>query len=113
MLVNFKISYKPAILILPSSLSVLDLHTLRIKYAVTAPVRVLPLLRETVTSFPQRRPAFKPRSGHVTFVVDKVTLGQVFTEYLGFPRQFSFHQLFPFINHPIIEGVYSRYWQRR
>jgi hypothetical protein len=25
------------------------------------------------------------------FVVDKVVLGQVFSEYFGFPRQFLFH----------------------
>jgi hypothetical protein len=28
---------------------------------------------------------FEPRSGHVGFVVDKVALGQVFSEYFGFP----------------------------
>jgi hypothetical protein len=64
MLVNFKISYKP------SSLSVLDLHTLQIKYAVVAPVRALPLLKQIVTGFPQRRPGFNPRSDYVTFVVE-------------------------------------------
>jgi hypothetical protein len=32
------------------------------------------------------------------FVVDKVALGQVFSEYFGFPCQFSFHQLLH--NHP-------------
>jgi hypothetical protein len=32
-------------------------------------------------------------SGHVGFVVDKVTLGQVFSEYFGFPCQFSFRSL--------------------
>jgi hypothetical protein len=31
--------------------------------------------------------------GHVSSVVDKVTLGQIFSEYVGFPCQFSFHQL--------------------
>jgi hypothetical protein len=36
---------------------------------------------------------FEPRSGHVGFVVDSVALGQVFSEYFGFPCQFSFHQL--------------------
>jgi hypothetical protein len=30
---------------------------------------------------------------HVGFMVDKVTLGQVFSEYFCFPRQFSFHWL--------------------
>jgi hypothetical protein len=29
----------------------------------------------------------------VGFLVDKMTLGQVFSEYLDFPWQFSFHQL--------------------
>jgi hypothetical protein len=29
----------------------------------------------------------------VGFVVDKVELEQVFSEYFGFPCQFSFHQL--------------------
>jgi hypothetical protein len=33
------------------------------------------------------------RHGHVGFVVDKVALGQVFSEYFGFSCQFSFHQL--------------------
>jgi hypothetical protein len=36
---------------------------------------------------------FEPRSDHVGFVVEKVTLGQVFSEYFGFPCQFSFHIL--------------------
>jgi hypothetical protein len=31
--------------------------------------------------------------GHVGFVVDKVALEQVFSEYFGFPCQSSFHQL--------------------
>jgi hypothetical protein len=38
-----------------------------------------------------RRPGFDPRSGRVGFVVDKVALGKVFSEYFGFPCQFSFH----------------------
>jgi hypothetical protein len=32
-------------------------------------------------------------TSHVGFVVDKVALGQVFSEYFGFPCQSSFHQL--------------------
>jgi hypothetical protein len=32
-------------------------------------------------------------SVHVEFVVDKVALGQVFSEYFGFPCNFPFHQL--------------------
>jgi hypothetical protein len=37
-------------------------------------------------------PGFKPGSSHVGFEVDKVALGQVFSEYFGFPCQSSFHQ---------------------
>jgi hypothetical protein len=33
----------------------------------------------------------EPGSGQVGFVVDKVALGQVFSEYFGFPCQSSFH----------------------
>jgi hypothetical protein len=36
----------------------------------------------------------------VGFVVDKVALGQVFSEYFGFPCQSSFHQLLH--NHPYL-----------
>jgi hypothetical protein len=41
--------------------------------------------------FGKRRPGFEPRSGDVKFLVDKVALGQVFSEYFGFPCQFAFH----------------------
>jgi hypothetical protein len=36
------------------------------------------------------------------FVVDKVALGQIFSEYFGFPCQFSFHELHHIISiyHP-------------
>jgi hypothetical protein len=36
---------------------------------------------------------FQLWSDHVGFVVHKVALGQVSSEYLGFPSQSSFHQL--------------------
>jgi hypothetical protein len=39
------------------------------------------------------------RAEHVVFVVDKVALGQVFSEYFDFPCQSSFHQ-FLHHNHP-------------
>jgi hypothetical protein len=42
----------------------------------------------------------RPRSGHVGFVVDKVALGQVFSEYFGFPCQSSLHQILHPHNHP-------------
>jgi hypothetical protein len=41
----------------------------------------------------------RTRSGHVGFMVDKVALGQVFSEYFGFPCQ-SFHQIQHPHNHP-------------
>jgi hypothetical protein len=34
------------------------------------------------------------------FVVEKVALGQVFSEYFGFPCQSSFHQILHLHNHP-------------
>jgi hypothetical protein len=33
-------------------------------------------------------------------MVDKVALGQVFSEYFGFPCQSSFHQIHHHHNHP-------------
>jgi hypothetical protein len=41
-------------------------------------------------------------------VVDKVALGQVFSEYFGFPCQSSFHQLLHNHHHLIIWGLYNR-----
>jgi hypothetical protein len=55
--------------------------------------KVMPQLRRLVTGFPPRRPEFKPGSGHVGFVVDELALGQVFSEYFGFPCQLAFHLL--------------------
>jgi hypothetical protein len=43
--------------------------------------------------FQPRRPGFEPSSGHVGFVVDKVALGQVFSDYFSSPCQLSFHRL--------------------
>jgi hypothetical protein len=45
----------------------------------------------SVAGFPLRQHGFKPGSIHVGFVVDKVALGQVFSEYFGFLCQSSFH----------------------
>jgi hypothetical protein len=55
--------------------------------------RVAPELRRLGAGFPARRPKFYHRSGHVKFVVDKVAPERLFSEYFGFPCQFSFHQL--------------------
>jgi hypothetical protein len=48
--------------------------------------------------FPQRRPGFA-YGQHVGFVVDKAALGQVFSEYFGFPC-LSFHRFLHYHNHP-------------
>jgi hypothetical protein len=50
-------------------------------------------LRRLVVGFPPRPTGFELGLGHVGFVVDKVALGQVFSEYFGFLCQFSFHRL--------------------
>jgi hypothetical protein len=47
----------------------------------------------------------------VGFVVDKVALGKVFSEYFGFPSQSSFHQLLD--NHPHLSswaGTIGQKW---
>jgi hypothetical protein len=50
-------------------------------------------LRRLVAGFQQRRQGFDRRSGHAGFVVDKVVLGHVFSEYFSFNCQFSLHRL--------------------
>jgi hypothetical protein len=40
----------------------------------------LGMLKRLVAGFPPRRPGFKPGFSHVGFVVDKVALGNVFSE---------------------------------
>jgi hypothetical protein len=47
--------------------------------------------------FPPRRPGFA-YGQHVGFVMDKASLGQVFSEYFGFPCQ-SFHRFHHYNNH--------------
>jgi hypothetical protein len=42
-------------------------------------------LKRLVAGFPLRRLGFDPGSGQVGFVVDKVALGHVSSEYFGFP----------------------------
>jgi hypothetical protein len=46
----------------------------------------VPYLRRLVSGFDSR-------SGHARFVVDKVALGHVFSEYFSFPCQFSYHEI--------------------
>jgi hypothetical protein len=49
---------------------------------------------------PPWRPGFDPGSDQVGFVVDKVALERLFSEYFGFPCKFSFHQILHHHNHP-------------
>jgi hypothetical protein len=58
----------------------------------------VPYLRRLVAGFPPWPPGFDTRSCHVGFVVDKVALRQVFSDYFSFPCQFSYH-LMPY-THP-------------
>jgi hypothetical protein len=46
-----------------------------------------------VAGFPPRRPGLDPRSGHEGCVVDKVALGQVSSQFFGFPYHFSVYQM--------------------
>jgi hypothetical protein len=52
-----------------------------------------PIAQAASRWLPTAAARFEPRSGYVGFVVDKVALGQVFSEYFGFPCQFSSHRL--------------------
>jgi hypothetical protein len=47
---------------------------------------------------PPLRPVFDSRSGNVGTVADKMALASVFSQYSGFPYQFSFHQLLASLN---------------
>jgi hypothetical protein len=62
--------------------------------------KAVPQLKRLVAGFPPRRPGFASGQ-HVGFVVDKAALGQVFSEYFGFPCQ-SFHQFLHNHNHPVL-----------
>jgi hypothetical protein len=55
-------------------------------------IKVVPLLRQLVARLLRRRHLFDPGSVQVGFVVDKVALGLVFSEYFGLPQSISFHQ---------------------
>jgi hypothetical protein len=54
----------------------------------------VPYLTPLVASFPPRQPGFDLSSNHVEFMMENVVLEQVFSDYFGFPCQFSFHRLF-------------------
>jgi hypothetical protein len=64
-----------------------------------------------IVGFPSRRTWFERGSIHVGFLVDKVALGQVFSEYFGFAYQFSFHQLLHYHHHLSSgAGTVGQYW---
>jgi hypothetical protein len=50
--------------------------------------------------FPTSTARVRVRVEHVWFVVDKVVLGQVFSEYFDFPCQSSSHQFLHHRDHP-------------
>jgi hypothetical protein len=69
------------------------------------------LAAQLIAGFPPRWPGFEPGSAYMRFVVDKVALGQVFSEYFGFPYRYSFHQLLH--NHHHLSsgtGTIVQYW---
>jgi hypothetical protein len=55
-----------------------------------------------LAGFPDRRPEFKPTSGHMGFVVDKMALEHVSSEYFGFRCQFVLHRLFHTHNYQLL-----------
>jgi hypothetical protein len=67
-------------------------------------------LKRLVAGFPPWRPGFDLGSGQVGFVVDRVVLGQVFSEYFGVPCQSSFLQLLH--NHPHLSFEAGRIGQK-
>jgi len=76
-------------------------------YIIPVTFRILtpaPWLRRLVAGLSQRTPGFDPRSVYMRFVVDKVTLGQVFHRVLRFTLSVSFHQWSTFIFIRITNG---------
>jgi hypothetical protein len=56
----------------------------------------LPWLRRLVAGLSPRRPGSAPRSIHVGFMMDKVAMRQVSSEFFGFPLSISFHRGSPY-----------------
>jgi hypothetical protein len=63
----------------------------------------LAIAKLLVAGFPPRLPGFEPWTRHVGYVVDKVALGQVFSDYFDFPCQFLFHRMLH-IHHHLSSG---------
>ena len=55
---------------------------------------LLPCFSLLLLSLQKRMPGFIPRPVLVRYVVDKVALGQIFSEYFGFPLSVPFNQCF-------------------
>jgi hypothetical protein len=51
------------------------------------------MARAVSVGLPTAAARVRSQIGHAESVVDKVALGQTFSEYFGFPRHLSFHQL--------------------
>jgi hypothetical protein len=69
-----------------------------IKYQV---VKQGPAIAQAVSSWlPTTAAPVRSRLGHVGFVVDKLKMGQVCSEYFGFPCQSSIYQILHPHNHP-------------
>jgi hypothetical protein len=66
----------------------------------------VPLLRRLVAGCPPRRPGFSIRLIHVGFVLDKVTLGLVFS------GLFPFHQIFNFSKLSSKTGKMDHLWSK-
>jgi hypothetical protein len=51
------------------------------------------LTQSVASGFSPRQIQFDPMWNHILYVVDKVALGQIFTEYVRIPCQISLNQL--------------------
>jgi hypothetical protein len=67
----------------------------------------MPQLGQSVIGFPQRRSKFEPMPDNVGFVVYKVSLEQVFSEYFGFTLQILIPPTAPHSS-SIIRGWYNK-----
>jgi hypothetical protein len=63
--------------------------------------------------FPPHRSGLDPGSSHVGSKAAGVALGQVFAGCSSFPADSHPTNYSTFIIHPVIDNIYSRYWQHR
>jgi hypothetical protein len=62
------------------------------------------IAQAVVAEFPPTQAVFELGTGHLGFVVDRVVLGHVLSEYFGFLCQFSFHRLLH-VHHDLSSGA--------